>query len=376
MFPPGIGGSERYGYEIANALGARGHDVDVFTQSKSENIDMVELNENVTLSYITRARRQLVTFETLYYSLKARFGIDIDDYDVVHGTLMPASTIALSDRIGIDTPIVLTSHSFALSEVFAHSPEKLADYFLKFVFHPINVVFDNLAARSADHIISISQEMEKQLTERYHLSPQKITTIPHGVDTNQFEMSDECHPEVSDNKLTLLFVGRLVSRKGVDLAIDALAASQEEEVELLIAGTGRLETDLKQQVAALGIEDHVNFLGYVPEEDLPLLYSSADATLFMSNYEGFGLVFLESMAAGTPVIGPPVGGIPDLIEDGVSGFITERTVSSVSNCIDELSRDKNRLKSMSDAALEAAEYRDWNYIAGEVEKVYQNVLNE
>jgi glycosyltransferase involved in cell wall biosynthesis len=376
MYPPVSGGSAMYAYEIANALGKRGHDVDVYTQSKSDDKSSLSVHDNVSVYSLTKARRYLVTFETIYYSIRARSQVDLDDYDIIHGTLMPASTITLSDRLTFDTPIVLTSHSFALSEVFAHSPEKPADYLLKYAFHPMNVVMDNIAARPADAVIAISSEMNDQLVTQYGLPSQKVTTVSHGVDTDRYRPHDGTHPAVSGDCLSLLFVGRLISRKGADLAIEALAEADSTDIELLIAGTGRLGSKLEQLAADLGVSDRVNFLGYVPDEDLPLLYSSADVTLFTSNYEGFGLVLLESLASGTPVIGSAVGGIPDLIEDGVSGYIVPRDPLSFADRIETLHTDREQLATLSETARDIAGQQTWDHVASDVEEVYERVLTE
>jgi glycosyltransferase involved in cell wall biosynthesis len=376
MYPPVSGGSAMYAYEIANALGKRGHDVDVYTQSKSDDKSSLSVHDNVSVYSLTTARRYLVTFETIYYSIRARSQVDLDDYDIIHGTLMPASTITLSDRLTFDTPIVLTSHSFALSEVFAHSPEKPADYLLKYAFHPMNVVMDNIAARSADAVIAISSEMNDQLVTKYGLPSEKVTTVSHGVDTDRYRPRDGTHPAVSEDCLSLLFVGRLISRKGADLAIEALAETDSTDIELLIAGTGRLGSKLEQLAADLGVSDRVNFLGYVPDEDLPLLYSSADVTLFTSNYEGFGLVLLESLASGTPVIGSAVGGIPDMIEDGVSGYVVRRDPLSFADRIETLHTDREQLATLSETARDIAEQQTWDHVASDVEDVYERVLTE
>lgn len=362
-----------YAYEIANALGERGHDVDVYTQRRPQAETALRISENVTVRAVTRPRRHLVTFETLYYSVQTRQSVAFDQYDVVHGTLMPASTIALADRLGINTPLVLTSHSFALSEVFAHTADQPADYLLKYAFHPMNVVMDNIAGRSADRIIAISSQMEAQLTERYGIGSDKVTMISHGVDTERFHPQTGVHEAVSSNKLTMLFVGRLITRKGADLAIEAVAAAKSEDVELLIAGTGRMEKDLKELANDLGIAERVSFLGYVPDEELPLLYSSADATLFASNYEGFGLVLLESLASGTPVLGTPVGGVPDFISDGKNGFVLPEEAKRFGQRIDEIASDAAKLRKMSEDARSSVADRTWNRVAKEVEAVYENI---
>jgi phosphatidylinositol alpha-1,6-mannosyltransferase len=166
----------------------------------------------------------------------------------------------------------------------------------------------------------------------------------------------------------------LISRKGVELAIRGLAAASTDDVELLIAGTGRLEEALKRLAEQLGVSDRVRFLGYVPDDELPLLYASADVTLFTSNYEGFGLVFLESLASGTPVIGTRVGGIPDLVENGVTGFVVPTSASAIADRIDRIDGDPERLSELSTAARRSVEHRDWEFVAGELESIYNKVV--
>jgi phosphatidylinositol alpha-1,6-mannosyltransferase len=100
-------GGATYAYELANALGELGHEVDVYTQAVSEKDESVETHANVDVTRITRAR-PLVVFSTMYFSIACRFAIDFEKYDVIHGTLMPASTIAFGPWAlnGSDAPLV------------------------------------------------------------------------------------------------------------------------------------------------------------------------------------------------------------------------------------------------------------------------------
>jgi len=374
MFPPGVGGSEMYAYELANALGALGHEVDVVTQSVPDEDMHVALHDNVSVRRITKARKYLVTFETLYYSLRARLDVDLDAYDVIQGTLMPASTIALSDTLTFETPIVVTSHGTSLGETRSHTTEIPSDYLLRYFFHPTNVVFDSVAGRAADHVIAISQGTRDQLVDAYRFDPAKITLVPHGVDTSRFYPRSEGHPAVSPDRLSLLFVGRLASRKGVSRAIRCMARLPDDgPFELLIAGTGRHEDRLKALAADLGVRDRIEFLGFVPDEDLPALYTAADVFLFPSRYEGFGLVFLEAMACGTPVVGTPVGGIPDVVEDGETGFVVD-DVAAMANRVEVLGDDPELLERLSTNALAAVEGMEWTSVARRVEAVYERVV--
>jgi glycosyltransferase involved in cell wall biosynthesis len=319
--------------------------------------------------------RELVTFETIYYSLLVRKNINFEKYDVIHGTLMPASLISLSISPP-DVPIVVTSHGTSIGEVRSHKLEIPTDYLKKFFFHPTNVLMDATTITGVDRVIAISSIAEEELERWYPVSHEQIVRIPHGVDTERFSPNQHCHRSINDAKFSLLHVGRLVSRKHVDLALEALAEIERDDIELLLAGTGRHRERLENRAAELGIAEDVDFLGFVPEEDLPTLYASSDAFLFLSRYEGFGLTFLESMASGTPVIGTRVGGFPDMVTDGEEGIIVDHGTNDVANAIERLADDPELIAEMGRRVRAVAESRTWDDVAADTEAVYKAVLEE
>lgn len=376
MFPPGVGGAETYAYEIANGLGARGHEVDVYTQWVDSVNEQVPTDDNVTVYRITKARKKLVTFETLYYSLNARQSIDFEQYDIVHGTLTPASTILVTPFNDIETPLVLTGHGTSIGETKSVALETPEDYLLKYFFYPKNVVMDFIAGQDAQRVIAISDHAKSELIERYRFDRERVEMIPHGVNTDRFYPREERPPAVNPDQVTLLYVGRIGPRKGIDLALQALSRADATDVELLIAGTGRHEQHLRELAAELGVTDRVKFLGYVPDEELPSLYSSADVFVLPSLYEGFGLVLLEAMACGTPVIGTNVGGIPTVIDDGETGLLVEREVPALVEAINSLTSDEANRKRMAQNALEKARTTSWDSVVESVEQLYRDVRNE
>lgn len=374
QFPPGVGGAETYAYELANGLGERGHDVDVYTQWLDDPDETADTHENVTVHRVCKARRKLVTFETLHYSYRVRRDVDFEAYDIVHGTMMPASTIAVTPLNDIETPVVLTSHGTSIGEAKAVALETPADYLLKYFFHPMNVAMDYVASRDADQVLAISDHAYEQLTTAYRLRADDVEMTPHGVDTDWFYPRDDHHPAVDDEKTTLLYVGRLGARKGLALALRAFARVDDSDVEFLIAGTGRHEERLRDLADDLGINDRVQFLGYVDDEQLPVLYSSADVFILPSRYEGFGLVLLEAMACGTPVIGTDAGGIPTAVREGV-GVVVERDVSKVASRVRELLQDDQRRDTMAQRATQRREDHSWNRAIKQTEQAYYSLVS-
>jgi glycosyltransferase involved in cell wall biosynthesis len=375
QFPPGVGGAETYAHELANGLAERGHEVDVYTQWVDTPSEEADVHENVSVYRICGARRKLVAFETIRFSYIARRAIDVEKYDIIHGTMMPPSPIAVLPFNNVETPVVVTSHGTSLDETRAVALETPADYLLKFFFYPLNVLMDYIVGKQADGVIAISDHAYQKLTTAYGLDVEKVTMIPHGVDTEWFYPRENRHPAVSQEQITLLYVGRLGARKGLDLALEALAEVDIQNVEFLIAGTGRHEDTLRELAHDLDIADSVRFLGYVSDEQLPLLYSSADAFILPSKYEGFGLVLLEAMACGTPVIGADAGGIPTAIDTCGSGFTPNRTVSQFAKSIEKIIQNDETRIAMSETGLQASQQASWRTVAEKVELLYQKLLN-
>ena len=372
MYPPRTGGGATYAYELANALGELGHEVDVYTQSVPGEDDDVSTHPNVTVTRITKAR-PLVVFSTLYFSIACRFQIDFDEYDVIHGTLMPASTIALGPRLldEADAPLVLTSHGTSYDEARSVDPQSPPDYLFKYVFHPINVALDAVAGRFADHIIGVSDHTREQLRDLYRFDPDDLTTVPPGIDADRFRPTDEVHPAVDTDRESILVLSRLDPRKGIDKAIRAFAQLDRPGAELLIAGTGRLEESLRELAAELGVSDDVRFLGFVPDEELPELYSSVDLFVLPSEYEGFGIVFMEAMACETPVIGTEVGGVPTAVDDGETGYLVPKDgIGELAARMDKLLGEPGEYERMAQESRTWAVDHDWTAIAERVSGVY------
>ena len=376
MFPPSVGGAETYAYELADGLGERGHEVDVYTQWVDDPDEEVDIHENVTVHRITKARKKLVTFETLYFSFKARRTIDFSQYDIVHGTLTPASTILVTPLNDIKPPVVLTGHGTSIGETKSVALETPADYLLKFFFYPMNVLMDYLSGGRADKIIAISDHAKEELVNRYGFEEDSVRMIPHGVNTDRFYPRKKLHPEVSPGKTTLLYVGRIGPRKGLDLILKSINKLDDDNLELLIAGTGRHEKYLQKLANEIQLSSKVRFLGYVPDEELPMLYSSADMFVLPSRYEGFGLVLLEAMACGTPVIGSNTGGIPTVIEDDVSGKIVERKVEEFTKAISSIANDSDKRMEMGNNARDIAFRTSWEEVISEVEELYYDCIKE
>lgn len=196
-------------------------------------------------------------------------------------------------------------------------------------------LFDQLLQRLSQKVIAVSDSVKNSLIE-HGIKARLIVVLPNGLNLSRYKR--KAH-ETKKKPLTALFAGRLVRDKGADIFINAL--SQTERVEGVIAGDGPERERLESLTAKLGLGKRIRFLG--TRDDIRELLASVDYLVVPSRREGFGLVIVEARAYGLPVIGTKIGGIPDLIKDGVNGLlIPPDNVSALAEAMRRLSDDSFR----------------------------------
>ncbi len=176
---------------------------------------------------------------------------------------------------------------------------------------------DRLVLRWFDHIICVSRPLYEQMRRRLPFN--RVTFLPNAVSTPP---ADGLAPRArSTTRKTILFVGRLSHEKGVDILLRAFAHSLagRDDTRLLILGDGPDRGENEQLARDLGIADRMEFLGF--QRDVPAFYRCADLFVLPSRSEGVPLSLLEAMAAGLPLVATRVGGVPDVILDGISGCL-------------------------------------------------------
>lgn len=211
--------------------------------------------------------------------------------------------------------------------------------------------------------------------------PTKI--IPYGVNTTLF------HPDkrdaklrqrigVDDHTLVLLTVQRLAPVKAVDVLVRVVKDLVERGVDvvLVIAGKGEQEAALRKYVEQLKLEKHVCFLGYVPSQDMPALFASADVYVSHSMFETFGIVFAQAMAAGIPVIAADSSSIPDVLRPENGAIIPAGDVARFADEVETLARDPTRRAGIGRAnRARAVGEMDWDTIAGEYRELFRTLLS-
>ncbi|MHB0867884.1 MAG: glycosyltransferase, partial [Chloroflexota bacterium] len=255
------------------------------------------------------------------------------------------------------------------------------------------IEIERLAMLAADRVVAVSPTDMEQMVGFYGALQSRVRVVPGGVDTDLFR------PFPSDAARTLLglgperlvlFVGRIQRLKGIDLLLRSFARLTGEWPEtskprLMVVG-GRnpadpgdpeaLEMDrLRALARRLEVLDRVTFQGAVPHSELPLYYSAADLVAVPSLYESFGLVALEAMACGAPVVASRVGGLQSTVRDGRSGVLVRRRhPDAFAEAMAAILRDEELRSSFSEAAVEDAQDFSWAAAADRTLRLYQELV--
>ncbi len=185
------------------------------------------------------------------------------------------------------------------------------------------------AAQEATLVVTISEYSKRRITQLYNVSIQKIRIVPNGVDTERFKPGRDCsllrrriHAE---GKKTVLFVGRLIPRKGLGYLIEAAKqiVQKRKDTLFIIVGNGPLRNGLETEVTAAGLRAYVIFLGDVSETELAQAYSCCDLFVLPSVQEGQGIVLLEAQASSKPVVAFNTSGATEAMRDGETGLLAK-----------------------------------------------------
>jgi D-inositol-3-phosphate glycosyltransferase len=247
--------------------------------------------------------------------------------------------------------------------------------------------------KRAAKIVAATQAEYAQLQWLYHADMEKVVVIPPGVDTSHFYPipTDEAKEFIGipPCESMLLFVGRIEPLKGVDTLIEVIDHMRKDKVFsehnfclLVIGGDPNISESTEMQrlqdlTKRYGVEDLVTFLGKKSQDVLPYYYSASRAVVVPSHYESFGMVALEAMACGTPVVASHVGGLAFLIQDGETGFTVP--VDDTKMMVEKLSKllnDDRLHQRMSNQAARFAKHYRWELIANRILGLYRQCLDE
>jgi len=327
FFPDTIGGAGRVAYHLSHELCKRGHEVHVLTRNLEGNLPSQQKMQANLLAhrFNVPAREGLGFFssEIKNAHCAAKRASQETDFDLVcaHQSLVALGSF-LSSSIR-NTPFVHCFHSPWHEEYLIKKRNMMGK--IPWPAKAIAFLMRQMEKRvlsKAMKIFVLSLYSAEQISAIHHLSQEKVVIIPGGIDLNCFLLPEGGKDPVKKDldiplaKMVFLTVRNLVPRMGIENLVEAFKHSDvlRKKGLLLIGGEGLLKESLRAMVAEYDLEASVKFLGRISEDDLPRYYQAADFFVLPTReLEGFGLVILEAMACGTPVLGTPIGAIPETV---------------------------------------------------------------
>jgi glycogen(starch) synthase len=382
-YPPFVqGGAGIYAHNLTKELARLGHEVHVIT-GKATGGERESVEAGVFVHRIGLLNKPFLAAVSFWFSLRKDFASlenQAGGFDIVHGNGL--SDFSLGQRT-VSSPRVITIHhltSTTLRALGASLAKRVRNVRGE---SGISSFIEPLCIRRASRVIAVSQFTKQDIISVYGIPESRIEVIYHGARPENYVFPEENKLRFRsslgiESQPMILFVGRLVPRKGVDILLRALPqVIREMDVRLVLAGSGN-QRDYQQLAQSLGISDKVIFLGHVPDDTLSLLHSSCDLFVLPSRLEGLGIVIIEAMAAGKPIIATNAGGIPELIESGKNGILIEiGEEKELASAIIQMLGDKSLSRAIGENNREKVRERySWEVAARQAERLYSDLIKK
>jgi glycosyltransferase involved in cell wall biosynthesis len=331
------GGQPIYIKDVCRLL-SRNYKIDIFTRMKSgSEQEIVNLFPDVNVIRIKAGPTEFVPKEEIYLYLNEFFMNTIrwieehdKNYSLVHSHYWYSGSVALKIKDHLEIPMVHNCHSLGRVKYEVLDQNKP-------VYADMRLLEEELILKRANAVIASTPQEVKNILDLYQVTGENIELIRTGVDKRLFRPIDK-ETAVKKTGITfkniILFVGRITKAKGLRILVKALAKVKKEfieDIKLLVIGgdnsgvmhskeESKEKKHLKKLINKLDLKDNVIFLGPVNRDLLPYVYAISDVCAVPSLYESFGLVAVEAMSCGTPVIASKVGGLAHTVIDGYSGL--------------------------------------------------------
>jgi len=377
-FPPRVvGGIARHCEGLAKALVQQNHEVHLFTldfpgSPNYEEMDGVKVYRAST----ELGHPNFLTWVLLFNHFLTKRMADVTqsiDFDVMHVHDWLAAFSGISFKHYLKKPMVLTVHSTEIGRAQGlHSPDSFS----------INGI-EWWATYEADRVIVCSQSMKNEICGHFNLPLDKVDVIPNAIDTTKYQTSVDRGSVrqrygVGYGEKLILCVGRLVPQKGIEYFIRAIPhiAKRYPEAKFIIVGEGWSRDILESEARASGHGGKIQFTGFASDQEVINLMTSADVLVVPSVYEPFGIVALEGMASGVPVVASKVGGLSEVIEHDRTGlFVYPKSPESIAWGIDRILSDPDHAKWLTENAKEKLQNAySWEAVAMKTVEVYRKVV--
>ncbi len=324
------GGMSVYIRELAHELGKQGHHVDVYTRAHDPaDRQIVDLGQQARLIHLKAGEEEQI-HKLAVYSYLPEFTCNLENfrknnglrYDIIFSHYWLSGWVGKYLQQWWQVPHVVMFHTLGAVKNAIGIGEDASE---------LRIVTEREAVNDCQRVIVATEREKEELIRRYGAPPDKIGIVPCGVNMEIFQpvarMAARQKLGLTNGKI-LLFVGRIDPLKGVDQLLKAIPRLQDfKGLRMIIIGGdeySRSEVErLRKLTGKLKIQDRVTFQGLIKQEQLPYFYSAADVCVVPSYYESFGLVALESLACGTPVVAADVGDLKNIIRQGETGYVVD-----------------------------------------------------
>ncbi len=381
-FPPKIiGGIARHVHDLAWAMAKQGYEVHVITCGV-QGAPHFELYHGVNVHRVGMNNPETPDFLTWVMQLNLNMVEEANrmrhegiQFDLIHAHDWLAAYAGKNLKHSWQVPLVSTVHAteYGRNSGLHNDLQRYisnVEWWLGF---------------ESWRVICCSKYMRDELRRVFQIPEDKVRIIPNGVYANDFKETTMDPVRVrerycaSDEKM-IFHVGRIVREKGLGVLLEALprVLAANPKVKLVIAGKGPYLDELKHRAYQLGIYHRIYFAGYVDDNTRNALFQSADVAVFPSLYEPFGIVALEGMAAGRPVIVSDTGGMSEIVNHGINGLkaYNDNPISLADNILWALDHPDHGQKMVAQAQKELQEMYNWEKIALQTTAVYTQVLEE
>jgi D-inositol-3-phosphate glycosyltransferase len=370
------GGQNVHVAALSQALAGRGHQVEIYTRRDDpDSPERVPLGAGVDVVHVPAGPAQQVPKDSLLPYMQT-FGQWIgqrwsqDPPDVVHAHFWMSGVACLEARRAVSFPLAQTFHALG---VVKRRHQGAAD-----TSPHRRVEFEARLASEADAVIATATDEVRELLA-LGAPAGSLHVVPCGVEIFKPSLPQDHWWHGHDGRI--LSLGRLVERKGVDTVLEAV--SRLPRAELVVAGGPTVVFDddpevrrLRAEAERLGVADRVHLVGAVSRTDIPALIRSADVVVCTPWYEPFGIVPLEAMSCGRPVVAAAVGGLLDTVVDGVTGIhVPPKDPERLAAVLAELLGNPPLRRRLGRAgAARVAQRYTWTTVAAETEDVYSRIM--
>lgn len=387
------GGQNVYVRELVQALDSLGIGVDIFTHYSDPKFPKVEpLGENSQVIRLPagykgfRSKHQMLQILPRFMSELKQYIGKRNNYTLIHSNYWLSGWVGLQLQKICRIPRVHTSHSLGIVKKNALGMDS--------PLLSVRLQIEKEVLQKADQVIATTPLEQKILSDYYSVKPQNLSLVPCGVSTNLFHPSEDNKPHefLRENKKIILFVGRFEENKGLQVLLKSFDILKKKhpltagETLLVIVGGDSLDTpsaslssEKKKYMKFIrekGLSDQVVFTGPVQHRSLPSWYASAWVTVVPSYYESFGLVALEAMACGCPVIASRTGGLQQNVLHRKTGLLVEpKNPEDLATAINYLLTNEKARKEMArQAALHGKKFC-WKKTASNLVAIYKEVAD-